>query len=321
MLIRLVKDWEKEDDICQQTLNHSCQWNGTKFTFDPVEKCDVVVFFNRIKDDISIQCRKGGRWLIQMEPPTPAHSWYRKSDSQVDLVIGPARSKYCKNYEKTHGALPWHLMKDYDFLKNLDPNKGGQLEVSMITSNANWMAGHEFRNEVVKSHQDGLMTFDLFGRGYNPIKDKFDALFPYRFSIVIENSFYPNYWTEKIADCLLSWTVPIYIGAPNINQFFPEKSVIQVEPNIRSLKRVLENLSESDYSERLKALGEARELILEKYQLFPFIASKLNDAKLESEPFENYHLTGIKAPWEGGLVPFERKLQYQWRKWLNKKPY
>ena len=47
------------------------------------------------------------------------------------------------------------------------------------------------------------------------------ALFDgYQFSIVIENSREVNYFSEKLLDCLLTYTVPIYFGCPNISDFF-----------------------------------------------------------------------------------------------------
>jgi hypothetical protein len=42
----------------------------------------------------------------------------------------------------------------------------------------------------------------------------------FHFAIVIENSRQTNYFTEKIMDCLLTKTIPIYWGCPNIDQFF-----------------------------------------------------------------------------------------------------
>ena len=47
------------------------------------------------------------------------------------------------------------------------------------------------------------------------------------YSIVIENSKYSHYFTEKILDCFISGTVPIYWGSPSISRFFNEKGIIQ----------------------------------------------------------------------------------------------
>lgn len=42
----------------------------------------------------------------------------------------------------------------------------------------------------------------------------------YQYSIIIENSQQDNYFSEKLVDCLLSKTIPIYWGCPNIGAFF-----------------------------------------------------------------------------------------------------
>ena len=45
----------------------------------------------------------------------------------------------------------------------------------------------------------------------------------------MENAVIPDYWTEKIADCFLAWTLPIYYGCPNLEDYFPEKSFIRID--------------------------------------------------------------------------------------------
>lgn len=49
---------------------------------------------------------------------------------------------------------------------------------------------------------------------------------PYQFSIILENSQQDNYFTEKILDCFLCKTVPIYWGCPNIGEFFSTDGII-----------------------------------------------------------------------------------------------
>ena len=40
------------------------------------------------------------------------------------------------------------------------------------------------------------------------------------FHVAVENSSHKNYFTEKINDCILSHTIPIYWGCPNISDFY-----------------------------------------------------------------------------------------------------
>ncbi|MDB2522374.1 glycosyltransferase family 10 [Planktomarina temperata] len=50
--------------------------------------------------------------------------------------------------------------------------------------------------------------------------DKLESLRDYRFHIAIENSSYDGYFTEKITDCFLAGTYPIYYGCKNLDQYF-----------------------------------------------------------------------------------------------------
>jgi len=47
--------------------------------------------------------------------------------------------------------------------------------------------------------------------------------------VAVENSGHDHYWTEKVADCFLAGTVPIYRGAPNIRAYFPAEAMIVID--------------------------------------------------------------------------------------------
>jgi hypothetical protein len=115
-----------------------------------------------------------------------------------------------------------------------------------------------------------LMAMHRFGHGVRPLADKWDGLAPYRYSIAIENSQVPHYWTEKIADCFLAGTIPIYWGCPNITDYFPSDAMIQLEsldPHRVSAQLKAEATVEG-YHRRLDALREAKRLVLDDYNLF-----------------------------------------------------
>jgi hypothetical protein len=50
---------------------------------------------------------------------------------------------------------------------------------------------------------------------------KLDTIARYKFTIAIENSFTQDYVTEKFYDPLVVGSVPVYLGAPNIEDFVP----------------------------------------------------------------------------------------------------
>ena len=89
-----------------------------------------------------------------------------------------------------------------------------------------------------------------------------EPLFDSMFSIVIENQSLPNYFTEKLIDCLLSKTVPLYFGATNIEEYFDTEGMIIIK-DINHLKQVVTNITADDYYKRLPIMQKNLELAQE----------------------------------------------------------
>lgn len=100
--------------------------------------------------------------------------------------------------------------------------------VSMVCSNKVLCAEHVYRLKIIDQFKDKC---DLYGRGFNPIDDKLNGLKDYCFSITMENATYSNMFTEKITDCFMCGTVPIYYGIPNICDFFDKDGIIVLNDN------------------------------------------------------------------------------------------
>jgi hypothetical protein len=58
------------------------------------------------------------------------------------------------------------------------------------------------------------------------IPDGKECLYNSMFNISLENSKIHNYYAEKILDCFLTLTVPIYIGCPNIGDYYDKRGII-----------------------------------------------------------------------------------------------
>ena len=58
------------------------------------------------------------------------------------------------------------------------------------------------------------------GRAYEKFNDMVTALAPFKYSVVVENSIEPHYFSEKILNCLACKTIPIYWGHHSIRQYF-----------------------------------------------------------------------------------------------------
>jgi hypothetical protein len=93
----------------------------------------------------------------------------------------------------------------------------------MITSDKQTTPQHKLRYQYAISNKDNL---DLFGRGFNEINKKEEGLEKYMFSIAIENDTYDTYFTEKILDCFLTGTIPIYKGTKKITEHFNSEGIV-----------------------------------------------------------------------------------------------
>ncbi len=130
--------------------------------------------------------------------------------------------------------------------------------VSMIYSEKTWLFGHRLRHIIAKTliPQMGYDKIDFFGRATeNPLELKSEGTNPYMFQIAIENAQRRFYFADKIYDCFVTGTVPIYWGAPNIGDFFDMRGILIFNhPN--ELKEILESLSPEKYASMLDGVKE-----------------------------------------------------------------
>ena len=131
---------------------------------------------------------------------------------------------------------------------------------------------HEKRLELIEYFSKSNFL-NLYGIGWNNLtnlpkkyqhlsrklnpkfsKDKLETISNYRFSICIENMIFPGYVTEKIIDCLKCGVIPIYLGAPDIEDYIPKNLFIDLRSfhNIQSLENYLLNFSEDSANEFMK---------------------------------------------------------------------
>ena len=95
------------------------------------------------------------------------------------------------------------------------------------------------------------------------------------FHIAVENSRNLNYYTDKIVDCFATKTIPIYWGAPNIEDYFNKDGIIIFEDE-DDLINILNNLTEEDYKNRLEAVEENHILALENGFFFERLENALD---------------------------------------------
>lgn len=90
--------------------------------------------------------------------------------------------------------------------------------------------------------------------GIIPNDDK-SIIFKLQFSIIVENCVQEGYFSEKIVDCLLTKTIPIYFGCPNIDLFFNSRGILKFN-NIDELIEIINKLTEDTYNKLIHEIEE-----------------------------------------------------------------
>jgi hypothetical protein len=275
-------------------------WDEFAFTADKLPECDALLVFNNPSEKIETICPRENVIAFMMEPGVYAENpWMFKGLQQYASVYSPINNS--SNTVLSHGFLGWHVLPDWIELSTLRV-PGKEKMMSCIASKLQQFEGHRLRFNFINALKKEVPEIDFFGKGSNYIPDKMDGLLPYRYSIAIENTAAPYYFTEKITDCFLAYTVPVYYGCKNIGRFFPEKSIIQVdiEEPAKAIEKIRQVMENDDWRERVTALQEARELVLNKYQPLAGAAGILRKTepsikkKIELKPVPDRLLRKIK---------------------------
>ncbi|GAI27598.1 unnamed protein product, partial [marine sediment metagenome] len=126
-------------------------------------------------------------------------------------------------------------------------------------------------SKLIKELEKFPNMLDIFGRGYNEIESKLTGLADYMFHIVIENSKKDYWFTEKLIDCFVTGTVPLYWGCPSIGEFFDKKGIITFHTK-KQLYEIVNNLSQNLYEDILpfikRNFEEAKKYILAEDWLY-----------------------------------------------------
>lgn len=182
---------------------------------------------------------------IQAEPPSitkgSVDGYLKSSGNKYDLIL----TYYPEILDRFSNSK--FLYFGGSWIRNRKDSFSKDRLLSFITSNKNFAVGHYLRMEIVQKLSD---RFDLYGRGFNEIECKDIGLDNYMFSIAVENICMQNYFTEKINDCFLTKTVPIYYGCSNIGDFYDKRGII-IFNNVHELIEILDGLNIDKYQEML----------------------------------------------------------------------
>lgn len=229
--------------------------------YDDLRKCDKLLMFNF--DGGTSQAMnfldKKDRILFIFEPPAVRPDMWSKqilsnfagsfgkvytwADNIVDNV-----SFFKFTFPQAPPEEGWPTNENY--------NNSGKSLLAFVGSNyGNEYPGelYTLRRQLVKHCDMVLQGFHVYGSGWDfcksnqgGCKDKFSVLKDHKFSLALENSSIPGMITEKIFDSFFSGCIPVYYGAPNITDYIPADTFIDLRnfASVDLLEDYLTNMDE-----------------------------------------------------------------------------
>lgn len=177
---------------------------------------------------------------VVMEPECILHTnkYYLKHYRKYDMLLTYDQEllSKCPNARLYIYGTTWIPKSIYE---NIDVSRK-QAKISCLTGWKVLTPAHSYRKLLYENqtHIPFPITWYRSSKGAplpvygdNPMvyDDKSVIFLDYQFSIAIENSRHPNYFTEKLIDCLVTKTIPIYYGCPNISKYFDTRGWILLE--------------------------------------------------------------------------------------------
>ena len=103
----------------------------------------------------------------------------------------------------------------------------------------------------------------LYRIAKGPCDDKFETMSNYKFYLCFENIFYKGAFTEKIIDCFKCGVIPVYYGVPDISDYFPKESFIDVQA-YNSWESLLEELNAIDEKTAVRMIEAGQKFLRSK---------------------------------------------------------
>lgn len=168
----------------------------------------------------------GGTWLNKVELP---------HQDSLGIYETGLENKYAdKKYQISFMATGHRGMIGYEMRREIWNNRAKLTKPTVFWSSA-------------RSPTNVNGFSDTLHDGYIPNGEK-DNLFHSQFSIIVENCIQPNYFSEKLVDCLLTKTIPIYFGCPNIDDWFDTSGFFTFK-TIEELVDIVNKINKNTYEQ------------------------------------------------------------------------
>ncbi|XP_077213681.1 fucosyltransferase 11 [Tasmannia lanceolata] len=142
------------------------------------------------------------------------------------------------------GYFSW---AEYDIMAPIRSKTEDALAAAFISN----CGARNFRLQALDMLEKLNIKIDSYGgchRNRDGRVDKVETLKHYKFSLAFENSNEEDYVTEKYFQSLVAGTIPVVVGAPNIQDFAPSSgSILHIkeQSDVRSIAKTMKYLAEN----------------------------------------------------------------------------
>lgn len=202
------------------------------------------------------------------------------------LIVGPSfpRLSTLPHFSYVTGIAPWWLgissstenhYETYEGETALTRERLGGLSeptedrLSVIMSTKARTPDQVQRIRLVEYLASKFSDLAIFGVGHNPVEDKVEILTQFRYHLSVENSSHPGYWTEKLADPILTRCFTFYGGHRSYAQDFPGNGIHLIDPyQPEKVYRAISQAMETGaWGKAAEDLNRHKESVLSKHSL------------------------------------------------------
>lgn len=222
------------------------------------------------------------RILFLCEPPAikRMHKKLRKRAGEFDHILSfdPwVLKRYAHAHKFVYGTT---------WAKEMPSTK--EFSISSVIGTKLITKGHRLRHQFWKNservtnplklyfsrqfEEDGIPT----APGCLRLGEDKTPVFESKFHVAIENCRMPDYFTEKIMDCFVTDTIPIYWGCTNIEEYFNPRGMI-VCKSLRALVRACNRVTPEQYEEMREAMLENRQRAQAYINIGERLATKIRE--------------------------------------------
>lgn len=276
--VKLICNWTTSKELCKywdKMTQGNGIWNDIQITSD--NNADYFVIINKPGPPEYYDPKK--TIIFQMEP------WVKDESKKWGVKTWgkwakPNPKVFYKvlTHSEHHNLGEWHLNKTYKDLLCLSPEKSKV--ISTFVSDKNFDEGHIKRLEFLKYIEDKSREIDIYGKGSTdykngkgPLEHKDEGLFPYKYTLCVENNSEHNYITEKLYDGILAECLCFYWGCPNVEDYIDSKAFIRLnldnfEEAYEVITKAIEN---NEWESRIEHIRSVKLKILNEMSIMPCI--------------------------------------------------